>query len=104
MKKYSSFDDLKKDCPGISESIEMENEGQFPYAKFLAAVSGQYGVGVDPNNEDLIALFDVGIPEEVLFVLGCGYLADSVPDSRTYIDEYYVMPELEARQYMEKVK
>ena len=104
MKHYFNFDDLKKDYPGISESIDMENEGQFPHAKFVVATSGQYGVGIDRDNEDLIVLFDVGIPEEVLFVSACGYLPDSVPDSRTYIDEYYVMPELEARQHMGRVK
>lgn len=105
MKRYANFDDLKKDCPGICESIMRENEAQFPYARFVVAVVGQYAVGSeDEDQSDLIALFDVGFIDEVLYVWGCGYLPDTVPDSRTFIDEYYVMPDLEAWQQIELVK
>lgn len=104
MKRYSNFDDLKRDCPGICESISKENEMQFPRATFIAAVTGQYAVGLDDDHADLIAIFDVGIPDEVLYVWGSGLLSDSIPGSRTFIDEYYVMENLEARQQMELVK
>src|ERR1700679_2650217 len=104
MKRYSNFDDLKKDCPGICESIERENAAQFPHARFVVAVTGQYAIGLDEDHSDLMVLFDVGIPAEVLWVWGCGYLSDSVPDSRTFIDEYYVMENLEAWQQIEMVK
>lgn len=104
MKKYSNFDDLKKDCPGICQSIERENEKQFPHARFLTAVVGQYAVGLDDGDEDLIVLFDVGIDGEVLYVWACGWLADTVSGNRTFIDEYYVMPDLEAWQQVGMVK
>lgn len=104
MKRYSNFDDLKKDCPGICESIARENSIQFPHAKFVVAVVGQYAVGLDSSDSDLIVLFDVGISDEVLYVWACGYLPDSMPGSKTYIDEYYVMENLEAWQQVEMVK
>ncbi len=104
MKRYNNFDDLSKDCPGICETIARENARQFPHAKFVVAVTGQYAIGLDEGQADLIALFDVGIPEEVLYVWGCGLLQDTVSDSQTFIDEYYVMPDLEAWQQVGLVK
>lgn len=104
MKRYTSFEELSKDCPGICKSIARENEAQFPHAKFVVAAVGQYGVGLDDEDQDLIVLFDVGLDEELLYVWGCGYLPDSVADSGTYIDEYDVMSDLEAHQQLDMVK
>lgn len=104
MKQYTSFEELSKDCPGICESIVRENQRQYPHAKFISAAVGQYAVGLDEDQADLIILFDVGIPDELLYVWGCGLLSDTVSDSQTFIDEYYVTSKQNAETYLSLVR
>jgi hypothetical protein len=104
MKQYSSFDELREDCPGICEAIARENNIQYPNATFIIAAVGQYSIGSDDDQSDLIVLFDVGVLNELLYVWGAGYLSDSIPDSRTYIDEYYLMTSVKAWQQLNLVR
>jgi hypothetical protein len=106
-KHYIDFAELRKDFPATCQMIDDENEGQNPCATFLEAAVGQYAVG-DPRREDvdadLIALFDVGIPGEVLYVWVAGEITCSEPYSGAYIDEYYTMPIAEAVKQLSLVE
>lgn len=88
MKKYYSLVDLKKDYPGPTLMIECENNIQYLNAKLIEA-----SVGTDSfsNEINLIALFGIGLSEQILYVLVCGDLDDVEPFAGAYIDEYYVM-------------
>jgi hypothetical protein len=88
--------------PGAIELVLDENRQQHPEARFVVATIGPSS---DPGEAakgwaELVALFDVGCPGELLFVNVYGDLADPDGVPGAFIDEYSVFPEADARRWL----
>lgn len=84
--------------PGAAEMIESENEAQYPQARFI--VAGLMNVA---EEKDLVAFFDVGTKDMVLWIWVAGDLTVPIPNQDSYIDEYYEIPIEEAAGFYGEV-
>lgn len=95
---FKDLQSLRQELPGPSEMIEWENSIQYPHAKFI--VAGLMNVA---EEQDLVAFFDVGTKDMVLWIWVAGDLNDPVANSGSYIDEYYEIPIEEAKGFYGEV-
>lgn len=84
---FHDLESLRQDLPEVAEIIERENKDQYPNARFI--VAGLVNVAAE-GEKDLVAFFDVGTKDMVLWVWVAGDFSDP------YIDEYYEIPIAEA--------
>lgn len=94
MKKYVSFNELDLDYHNVCQAIKSENSAQFPNACFLSASAGNHELISSQSDEqylELIVLFDVEKPNELLYV--SVIITD---DDDFVIDDYYLMETSEA--------
>lgn len=96
MKTYSSLNDLKVDYPKSVDMILRENFMQYRNAKFVIARTGSHCL--DQNSNEIVALFDIGVDGELLYIwVAC------VHDDGGFIDEYYTMNYDEAMKQIDRI-
>jgi len=95
-KEYTDLNSLLQDYPEATQSIIDENEGQYPNAKFVRAAVGlnQYCVDDGDTDPHLMAFFDVGNPDTLLWAWVPGVGKDP------FLDEYYEIPANEIDLYL----
>lgn len=96
--EFNSFEQIAEQFPGAYEMIMEENDAQYPNAKFVAGAVGKN----HPSDEelDIMVLFDVGTPDQVLWVWVSGDITDPVPNRGSFIDEYYEVSLEEGTSYL----
>lgn len=99
--KFDSFQKIIDQFPGVWEMVNLENKIQYPHATFIKSVVSEI---YPDNNQEIMILFDIGIPNKILWVCVVGDLTDPVSNNGAYIDEYYEVSFEEGIRYLNLLK
>jgi hypothetical protein len=108
MQIFNTFDQLEKALPKVAGLVQAENKMQYPDAKFIKGAHGNYYSEPEDGieNDDVIILFDVGDPNQLLYC----WLGSSIDNKSStiendpFIDEYCLHPTDWAMDELEQVK
>ena len=95
---YHDMLSLRKELSGAADIIERENAMQCPTARLIVAGT-MYMSGEEDGMKDLVAFFDVGTKDKVLWA----WVSGDIYGDDVYIDEYYEITIDEAKQYCGEV-
>lgn len=87
---YKSLDEFRKKFTKTTESVESENQHQFPHAKFIVA-----GIDDEYNGKTLTMFFHIGKNDSFLWV----WVGGDLDEDDTFIDEYCEIPIDDVQKY-----